>query len=331
MVPYLIVGELVEAPVVLLLHLDRLLDQAFERLPRRGSQAIPPAPARADHVIVADEGARAAHGVERRLLAHAVPAPEARHQAVDDAGLERVRHLAEVHDDGRRLPGLKRRILDRPHAAHLLAGEVFRPGVAPLAADAHAEAHVPDAEHLDGLPLREPFDQLLVGVRLLQRIDRPDRRQHARPDDRHRIRVDRRRLADLHPGHFQVALAHRLEGFGNRVERASEIEARFAPGYDLRQAILEIGHRQRRGVRRRRKVRHEAQHDLSRLVLRVGRLRGKGECRQRSQTNRGGAAANTKNLIAVHNLLLVPGPAILRLQPAGLRTRSSAATGWPTV
>src|SRR3989338_1996134 len=57
--PVFLVGGLVEAPVVLFLHLDRFLDQSIQRGAGRRAQAIPPAAAGADHVVVTDESAAA--------------------------------------------------------------------------------------------------------------------------------------------------------------------------------------------------------------------------------------------------------------------------------
>ena len=160
----------------------------------------------------------------------------------------------------------ERRVLDRSHAAHLPAAEILGLQIPLLAADAHAEAHVPGAEDLDELALLEPVDQHLVGLRLLEVVHRARRRDDARPDHRHHPRIDRRGLADLHPGHLQVALAHRLERLGDRVERAGEVQARLAAGDHLRQAVLEVLHRDARGMRRRREVGGEAQNDFLRLV-----------------------------------------------------------------
>ena len=296
-----IVGNLIEAPVVFLLHLDRLGDQFLQSVLGRGAEAAPPALAGADHVVVADKSTGPTHRVERRLLAHAVPAAEARHQPVDDAGLHRVRNFTEPHDDGVGLPGFERGVFDRTHAAHLLAGEILGLRVAPLAAHAHAEAHVPDAEHLDRLPLVEPVHQHLVGLGLLERVHRADGRQHARADHGHRERINRCGLPDLHPGHLQVALAHGLEGLRNGIERAGVIEARLAAGDDLRQALAEVRHREARRVWRGRKVRGKTQHHLARLVLRVRRL---GACRERGQCGHedcgGGSRADSMNRATVH-------------------------------
>ncbi len=176
-------------------------------------------------------------------------------------GLERGRYFAEGHHHRVGLPRLEHRVLGRAHAAHLAAVEVLGLEVALLRAHAHAEAHVAGAEHLDRLLLLQPVDQRLVGLGLLEVVDRAHRGEDARPDYRHHVRIHRRGLAHLHPGHLEVALAHGLEGLGDGVQRAGVVQARLAARDDLRQTVAEMLHRHPGGMRRPGEVRHEAQDD----------------------------------------------------------------------
>jgi hypothetical protein len=158
---------------------------------------------------------------------------------------------------------------------------------------------VPGAEDLDRLLLLQAVDQELVGLGLLQVVDRADRREDAGADHRHHVRIDRRSLAHLHPGHLEVALAHGFERLGHGIERAGVVEARLAARNHLRQSLGEMLHRQRRGVRRSGEIGDESKHYGLR-GLRMGRQR-EARCEERGERR----ASETTSAVLLHHVLLL--------------------------
>ncbi len=118
------------------------------------------------------------------------------------------------------------------------------------------------AEHLHIVDVIESLRQHLVGRERVQLVDRTRRRQQHRADNDGGVGIDLRRLAELTPGHFQVAFGHGFHGFGNLVERRGDEDPDVAVGDLFFNTLLQSFHGDRCRVRQTCRVRGEADRNL---------------------------------------------------------------------
>ena len=204
-----------------------------------GIQGPPPFTAGANPVVIANDTVNTGNRVERRLVLGCIKSAKACQQTVYYASLKRWWYVTKSHGGRICTPGAKRCIFSRAHGTNFFAFEIIKSQQAETGTSAHIHAQMRRCEDFHIVNLRHPGFQHFNSFKVVQLVHGAGCGHHHWSHNDVHERVDLGGFPKLSPGHFEVALGHSFHGFGNIVQRASEIRPNLAARNTLFDCFLE--------------------------------------------------------------------------------------------